>query len=213
MDRPVQKPGVQLLQLKKPEESKNFPMPADYSEIYSLEEEAFEWLDMAEEFFKHDGSFSYGEERNNNVVRSGERYNSIEQEYRQLQKMHEAVPEHTVEPLMPVYKDGEMAGFYMESFDGEILKDYLLDLDTRQQIMEGLELVDDVESAIEEMHEEDVVHGDLTNNILYDGEEFKFFDPVGVPKDEQAFEEMKKYDEGTPERLLRSAKMPFEDFL
>ncbi len=188
-------------------------MKADYNEIYELEEEAFEWLDMAEEFFKHDGSFSYGEKRNNSVARAGERYESIEEEYRQLQKMHEAVPEHTVEPLMPVYSDGEMVGFYMERFEGEILKDYLLDLGNKEDIMEGLDLVDDVESAIEEMHEQDVVHGDLTNNILYDGENFKFFDPVGVPKTDEAFEEMKEWDEGTPERLRESAKMPFQDFL
>ncbi len=186
---------------------------SSYVEIYELEEEAFEWLDMADEFFKHDGSFSYGERRNNNVARAGERYGSIEDEYRQLQKIHEAVPEHTVEPFMPVYSQGEMVGFYMERFNGEILKDYLLDLGNKEDIMEGLDLVEDVESAIEEMHEQDVVHGDLTNNILYDGENFKFFDPVGVPKSDEGFEEMKEWDEGTPERLRDAAKMPFQDFL
>ena len=186
---------------------------ASYNQIYELDKEAFEWLDLAEEFFKHDGSFNYGERRNSSVARAGQRYDSIEDEYRQLQRMNEAIPEHTVEPLMPVYSNGEMTGFYMERFEGEILKDYLLDLDTREDIMEGLDLVDEVESAIEEMHEQDVVHGDLTNNILYDGENFKFFDPVGVPKNEEAYDEMKEFDEGTPKRLRESAKMPFQDFL
>jgi hypothetical protein len=187
---------------------------ADYREVYSLEEDNFEWLDMAEEFFKHDGRvFSYGQKRNNNVGRAGERYNDIEEEYRQLERMHEVAPDHVVEPLMPIYQEGEMVGFYMENFDGDILKDYLLDLQSERDIMEGLEVVDEVESVIEELHEEDVVHGDLTNNILYDGETFKFFDPVGVPKSEEAFREMKEWDESTPSRLRDSAKHPFQDYI
>lgn len=189
-------------------------MVADYSEIYSLEEEAFEWLDLAGEFFKHDGSFSYGQERNSSVARAGERYADIEAEYRQLEEMYEVAPEHVVEPLLPVYQDGEMVGFYMENFEeGDILKDYLLDLESREDIMDGLKLVDEVESVIEELHDEDVVHGDLTNNILYDGETFKFFDPVGVPKDEDAFREMKEWDKSTPRRLRDSAKRPFQNFI
>lgn len=188
-------------------------MPNNYSEIYDLDENSFKWLDMAEEFFKHDGSFSYGERRNSSVFRGGERYESIEGEYNQLKKMYEAIPEHTVEPLMPIYQDEEMVGFYMERFDGEIMKDHLLDLDTREDITEGLKLVDDVESTIEQMHEEDVVHGDLTNNILYDGETFKFFDPVGEPKDEEGFIEMKDWDESTPTRLRDNAKHPFQNHI
>jgi len=187
-------------------EEKNL-VTEDYSEIYEMDPESFRWLDMAEEFFKHDGSFNYGEERNSSVTRNGSLYDSIEDEYRQLQRMHEAIPENTVEPLMPVYDGEEMVGFYMERFDGEILKDYLLYLDTREDIMEGLDLIDEVEETVDKMHEEGVVHGDLTNNIMYDGETFKFFDPVGVPKNPDDEEVMKEFDEGTPERLRNSSKM------
>lgn len=186
-------------------------MDTDYRELYDLEEEAFEWLDMAEEFFKHDGSFSYGEKRNNNVVRAGERYNDIEAEYRQLEKMHEVAPDHVVEPLMPVYKEDQMVGFYIEKFDGEILKDHLLGLQSKEDINEGLNIVDEVESVIDELHDRDVVHGDLTNNILYDGENFKFFDPVGTPKNQEAYKEMKNWDESTPSRLRKNAKHPFQE--
>ncbi|WP_414838357.1 hypothetical protein ACK3SF_03045 [Candidatus Nanosalina sp. VS9-1] len=189
----------------------------DYMEIMDLDPEAFDWLDMAEEFFKHDGSFSFGEERNRNVIRAGERYDEIEREFNQLEKLYEACPEHVVEPLMPVYRDvdGEkrMAGFYMERFDGELLKDYLLDLTERGEIMEGLRLVDEIRETVDKIHREGAVHGDLTNNILYDGETFKFFDPVGEPYDQEAYRDMREWDRSTPERLEKTAKAPFQDFL
>lgn len=189
----------------------------NYSDLMELDPEAFDWLEMAEEFFKHEGSFSFGEERNNNLIRAGKRYNEIEREYNQLQKLYEACPEHVVEPLMPIYtkKNGErkMIGFYMERFEGEILKDYLASLENEEILYNSLEVIEEVDEVIESIHEEGVVHGDMTNNILYDGESFRFFDPVGEPYTEKGYSTMKKWDESTPERLEEIAKLPFQEFL
>lgn len=189
----------------------------DYSDLFEIDSEAFDWLDFAQEFFKHDGSFDFGEQRNNNVIRNGERYNEIEREFNQLKELYKACPEHVIEPLMPVYceenEEKQMAGFYMERFEGELLKDYLLDLTNEEDIREGLELVEEVREVIDTLHEKDVVHGDLTNNILYDGESFKIFDPVGEPYTQEAYNQMKEWDESTPDRLESSAKAPFHDFI
>lgn len=165
-----------------------------YENIYELDEEAFEWLDLAEEFFKHDGSFGFGQERNGYVFRAGETYSSIEDEFRQLERLYKACPESVVEPLMPLYQGGEMVGFYMERFDGESLQDYLLnteDYDVHRQ------LIAEMEEIIQDFEKEGIVHGDLANNIHYDGEELKVFDPVGVPKDSEAWREMRDFDAGS----------------
>lgn len=189
----------------------------NHSDLFEIDSNAFDWLEMAEEFFKHDGSFEFGEKRNNNVVRSGKRYDEIEREFNQLKELYESCPKHVIEPLMPIcrdeYDEKQMAGFYMERFEGELLKDYLLDLTNKEEIKEGLAIVDEVREVIDTLHQKDIVHGDLTNNILYDGETFKIFDPVGEPYTQEAYDQMKECDESTPTRLENSAKAPFHNFI
>jgi serine/threonine protein kinase len=180
----------------------------DYSGIYELKPEAVDWLDLAEEFFKHDGSFSFGEERNSSVFRGSNVYDDIEDEWEQLKNLHEVCPEHVVEPLKSVYSEegGEkkVAGFYMERFQGENLQDYLLNND---DIHENRRLISQVERIVEELHGEGVVHGDLANNIIYDGEHLKLHDPVGVPEEED-YEAMRQRDVGDVE-ILREKGDPF----
>ncbi|MFB6145733.1 MAG: lipopolysaccharide kinase InaA family protein [Candidatus Nanohaloarchaea archaeon] len=189
-------------------------MESDYSEIYRLEPEEFDWLDLASEFFKHDGSFSYGIERNGDVIRHGKRYDEIEREYDQLNSIHELVPEHTVEPLMSIYRrvDGKrkMAGFYMEKEDGALMKDYLRD---SKDVHENLAIVKDIERTVRKMHENGVVHGDLANNIFYDGESWKMFDPVGEPYSEDGYDKMRRCDLEDIEVLEAKAKAPFGDLM
>jgi tRNA A-37 threonylcarbamoyl transferase component Bud32 len=168
-------------------------------------------VDLAEEFFKHDGSFSFGEERNSSVFRGSNVYDDIEEEWEQLKRLHKKCPEHVVEPLMPVYKDedGEkkLAGFYMERFEGELLQDYLLN---SEDIRENRRIISEVEGVVERLHSEGVVHGDLANNILYNGETFKLYDPVGVPVDEEAYENMRQFDRGDIQ-VLRDKSDPFDE--
>lgn len=189
-------------------------MEPDYSEIYNLEPEDFEWLDLAGEFFKHDGSFSFGYERNGDVIRHGERYDDIEREWMQLEAMYAVEPDHVVEPLMALYKeeDGEreMAGFYVERFEGDLMKNYL---SSSMDIQDNLELVKEIEQVVRKFHGRSVVHGDFANNILYDGEDFKVFDPVGIPYDENGYRDMKRCDEEDIEVLRRKAGEPFNDLL
>jgi hypothetical protein len=182
----------------------------DYSGIYELDTEAFDWLDLAEEFFKHDGSFSFGEERNSSVFRGSNVYDDIEEEWEQLKKLHDACPENVVEPLMPVYREKEggekkVAGFYMERFEGENLQDYLLNND---DIHENRRLISRVEKLVEDLHSEGVVHGDVANNIIYDGEEMKLHDPIGVPEEAEDYEAMRQRDVGDIE-ILREKGDPF----
>jgi tRNA A-37 threonylcarbamoyl transferase component Bud32 len=88
----------------------------------------------------------------------------------------------------------------------------LEDLRDRESINEGLEVASEVREAVQYLHSEGLVHGDLANNILYDGETFKMFDPVGTPKDRDGYHRMKELDEHDYESLERGAKMPFEQF-
>lgn len=186
---------------------------ADYSEIEGLSPDHFEWLDLAEEFFKYEKgeNFSYGVERNN-PQRNGTLYDSIEDEWRQLNEMYDADPENTVEPLMPLYREenGEqkMVGFYMERVDGQDMYDTLKNCEDWRS---ALKMVDRVERAVEGLHEEGVVHGDLANNIILNSEGFKFYDPVGAPRSEEDFENMMDWDEGDIERLENASKMPYQD--
>lgn len=187
----------------------------DYSEALGLEPEHFEWLDLAEEFFKYEKGegFSFGRERNN-PSRNGTLYDSIEEEWEQLNEMYEQDPEHTVEPLMPVYrekKDGkEIIGFYMERVDGQDMYDTLKNCDDWQS---ALKMVERVEKVVKGLHEEGVVHGDLANNIIMNREGFKFYDPVGAPRSQEDYENMEDWDEGDIQRLEKAAKMPYQDMI
>lgn len=182
-----------------------------YSGLQDLDPEAFRWLDLAEEFFKHDGSFSFGEKRNSSVFRDGKVYDDIEEEWEQLNELYEACPDHVVEPLMPLYREEngerELAGFYMERFEGKNLQDYLLNSD---DIHDNRRIIQQVENLVKKLHREGVVHGDLANNILYDGDTFKLHDPVGVPVDEEAYENMRQFDEGDIQ-VLRDKSDPFDE--
>lgn len=185
-----------------------------YESLYDLRPEDFQWLDLAEEFFKHDGSFSYGQSRKVPRREDGG-YDDIESELEQLNNLYEASPDHVLEPLMPIYRDTsdgeELAGFYMERFEGVDIRDYLQDLGDEKSIMEGLDLVREIEDTVEGFHSQGLVHGDLANNIMYDGERFVIFDPVGVPKTSRGFEDMRNLDVNDVDILESDAKAPFHN--
>jgi serine/threonine protein kinase len=180
---------------------------SDYK-MEELEPEHFEWLDLAEEFFKHDGRFEYGEERNSSVFRGENVYDDIESEWRKLNELYEGCPEHVVEPLQPVKVEegGEekVVGFYMERFEGENLQDFLLNSD---DIRRNRRIISEVEAVKKSLHRQGVVHGDLANNIIYDGDTFKLHDPVGEPEDED-YGVFVQYDDGDIE-VLRERSDPF----
>lgn len=182
----------------------------DYSEIYELDPESFNWLELAEEVFKHSGEFSFGIKRNDSVTRNGTRYSEIEREWEQLKALYEADPEHTVEPLKPVYREEngekEVIGFYMERVDGWNMQDALKN---SKKVDKNLSKVREIEEALRNFHESGVVHGDLANNILEYEDGFKVYDPVGKPYTEAHRQNMKNWDNGDIDRLVDKAKMPF----
>jgi|GEM_PF-1858867 len=173
----------------------------DYSELYEINPEAFTWLDYAEEFFKHDGSF--GIEGSRTIpLRDGKSYD-IGQEFDQLERMHKASPDKVVEPLMSLEKDGETVGFYMERVEGEHVTNYFRE--GKGDMEEHEEIIIQVEEFIDTMERENLVHGDLMNNILYDGDTIKVIDPVGTPETEQDFETLREYDEEFVEIIEESS--------
>lgn len=187
----------------------------DYSQPQELEPAHFEWLDLAEEFFKYEKgeNFSYGVERNN-PQRNGTLYDSIEEEWEQLNRMYEADPENTVEPLMPVYREEsggkEMVGFYMERVEGQDMYDTLKNCEDWRS---ALKMVDQVERVVEGLHDEGVVHGDIANNIIMNRNGFKLYDPVGAPRNGEDYENMEDWDEGDIDRLEKVAKMPYQNII
>lgn len=186
-----------------------------YSEICALDPEHFKWLDLAEEFFKYEKGekFSFGTKRNN-PQRNGTVYDSIEEEWQQLNEIYDADPEHTVEPLMPIYREenGEqkMVGFYMERVDGKDMYDALKNCEDWRN---ALKMVESVEDVVEGLHEEGVVHGDLANNIILNSDGFKLYDPVGAPRTGKDYGNMEEWDEGDIGRLEDAAKMPYQDLI
>ncbi|MFQ3307997.1 MAG: RIO-like serine/threonine protein kinase [Candidatus Nanohaloarchaea archaeon] len=160
----------------------------------NVDPEAFDWLDYAEEFFKHDGDFDYGRVRTI-PARNGKSYVNIEDEFRQLEEMYEAAPDKVAEPLMTLEKNGEVRGFYIERVEGEHITDYFSE--GKGDIERHLEILDKVEEFVNTMGEEGLVHGDLSNNILYDGERIKVIDPVGQPEEQEDFEIFRELDEGS----------------
>lgn len=164
---------------------------SDYSEIMGVDPEAFDWLDYAEEFFKHDASF--GIEGSRTIpLRNGKSYD-IGQEFDQLEKMYEASPEKVVEPLMSIEKDGEIVGFYMERFDGVHVSNYFNQGQGDKE--EHREIMNQIDEFVDTMESEGLVHGDLAYNILYDGENIKVIDPVGTPEREEDFARLRDLDE------------------
>lgn len=182
----------------------------DYSEIYELEPESFDLLDLAEEVFKHSGEFSFGINRNDSIARNGTNYNEIEREWEQLKDLYHADPEHTVEPMKPVYREEngekEVIGFYMERVNGWNMQDTLKN---SKKINENLKKVQEIQETVKNFHEQGVVHGDLANNIIEYEDGFKVYDPVGKPYSEADKMNMEDWDNGDIERLMDKAKMPF----
>ena len=177
----------------------------DYSELMDLDPEAFDWLDYAEEFFKHDGSFDYGVE--GNVSRRNGTSYDLDDELEQLERMYEASPEKVIQPLMTLEKDGEITGFYMERVEGEHVLDYFREGKGDKQ--EHQEIIREVEDFIQKMQREGLVHGDLANNTLYDGDSIKVIDPVGTPDSREDFENLRELDEGATEVLGSRSKFLF----
>lgn len=142
--------------------------------IDALNPSHFDWLELAEEFYK------LGKERTVPVREAGELkagFMEIEGEYRDLKKMHEIAPDNVIEPLQSCRKDGDVQGYHMERFDGEKLREVL----DRLPEKEALEVYQELEATVENFHENGVYHGDLNGNVLYSEEEgIKIFDPVGA---------------------------------
>ncbi|MFB6208638.1 MAG: hypothetical protein ABEJ56_00695 [Candidatus Nanohaloarchaea archaeon] len=118
---------------------------------------------------------------------------SFEAEWEWLNVLHEEMPDHVVEPLNPMFLEGELTGYSMNKVSGRRIDSYFNMPDFG--LTTGVERVIRLFDLVEKMHEKGLAHGDLYKNIIYsDQEGFKMIDPPGHPSDMEEIEALQDRD-------------------
>ncbi len=174
--------------------SEGLPFGADLNP-FSIQQNPFDVQDSDEVFYKSDDDRTSPD-------RHGDTYDSIEDEFYSLQRLHRIAPEIVAQPICMNYnEEGEPVGYFMEKAEGRELNDYTATLDGSQNLNPDQIDTDVVKNQISELnalmdiYEES--HGDLhPRNIMIDEEtsSITVIDPVGYDRGTASTEEARQKD-------------------
>jgi aminoglycoside phosphotransferase (APT) family kinase protein len=174
--------------------SEALPFSADLNP-FSIQQNPFDVQDGEEVFYKSDDDRTSPD-------RHGDTYDSIEDEFYSLQRLHRIAPEIVAQPICMNYdEDGEPVGYFMQKAEGRELNDYTATLDSSQNLDPDQIDTDVVKNqisyfdALMDVYGES--HGDLhPKNIMIDEttSSITVIDPVGYDRGTASTEEARQKD-------------------
>ncbi|NMJ77229.1 hypothetical protein GLU64_02365 [Nanohaloarchaea archaeon] len=162
---------------------------------FSIQQNPFDVQDSDEVFYKSDDDRTSPD-------RHGDTYDSIEDEFYSLRRLHRIAPEIVAQPIRMNYnEEGEPVGYFMEKAEGRELNDYTGTLDGSQNLDPDQIDTDVVKNQISYLNAlMDICgesHGDLhPGNIMIDEEtsSITVIDPVGYDRGTASTEEARQKD-------------------